>query len=336
VDFGDPRRLGLATPTMPELVLLVKVQHFHDVVKVQGNHKPGGRSDFTKNQIRGHSIAFRHDAPMVTAITMSLNDITSKCETSITVELVGPNGEIDGLARNAKMQTCLATRSHVLFQHLSVLQSVHPSYQSDAKLQIYDFQMLKENLRKANEHLFDCAVCITSEDDILKEKYCGDDVSRIRSKILTDEEALELSKESASDECDSMQMSFAIVANRVNFFYRDTVAEESGLAQKHKLEEETLKRIKAIAEVLNIQLKEKACTNKTNAAQPKKHGSAEPTSSSHEPFQSLCEESPLNEFEEMEELLVGAFPTIFLFGRAYGNHNLLNPRQIQGFPFARM
>jgi len=234
------------------------------------------------------------------------------------------------------MQTCLATRSHVLFQHLSVLQSVHPSYQSDAKLQIYDFQMLKENLRKANEHLFDCAVCITSEDDILKEKYCGDDVSRIRSKILTDEEALELSKESASDECDSMQMSFAIVANRVNFFYRDTVAEESGLAQKHKLEEETLKRIKAIAEVLNIQLKEKACTNKTNAAQPKKHGSAEPTSSSHEPFQSLCEESPLNEFEEMEELLVGAFPTIFLFGRAYGNHNLLNPRQIQGFPFARM
>jgi len=58
---------------MPEPVLLAKVQHFDNVVKVQGNQKPGGRSDFTKNQIRGHSIAFRHDA----AIAMSLNAIIS-------------------------------------------------------------------------------------------------------------------------------------------------------------------------------------------------------------------------------------------------------------------
>jgi len=67
--------------------------------------------------------------------------------------------------------------------------------------------------------------------------------------------------------------------------------------------------------------------NKCGSA--KEHGSAEPTSSSHEPFQSLHEESPLNEFEEMEELWVGAFPTIFLFGRAHGNHSLLNPRQME-------
>jgi len=53
-------------------------------------------------------------------------------------------------------------------------------------------------------------------------------------------------------------------------------------------------------------------------------------------FQSKCEESPPNEFEEMEELLVGLFPTIFFFGRACENNSVLNPRQIQGFPFARM
>jgi len=59
VDFGDPRRLGLATPTMPELVLLVKVQHFHDVVKVQGNHKPGG--DQISIKIRSEGTALHSD-----------------------------------------------------------------------------------------------------------------------------------------------------------------------------------------------------------------------------------------------------------------------------------
>jgi len=37
----------------------------------------------------------------------------------------------------------------------------------------------------------------------------------------------------------------------------------------------------------------------------------------------------LNEFEEMEELLVGAFPTVFLLGQAYGSKGLMKPNQME-------
>jgi len=88
--------------------------------------------------------------------------------------------------------------------------------------------------------LIDCAVCITSQDDILKEKCCRNDVSRSQLKILTDEEALELSNESAADASDSMRMSFAFIANRA--FFAETLLQRRVGLLKSKTQKKKLSR----------------------------------------------------------------------------------------------
>ena len=46
-------------------------------------------------------------------------------------------------------------------------------------------------------------------------------------------------------------------------------------------------------------------------------------------LQSEREEEPLNEFTEMEELLTGAFPSVFLFGTAYSSKSTLSSSQVE-------
>ena len=57
LDFGDFRRLGLPQLTMVERLIISKVRHFHNVMKVQSNHSCSHRSDGTMNKIKAHSIA---------------------------------------------------------------------------------------------------------------------------------------------------------------------------------------------------------------------------------------------------------------------------------------
>jgi len=102
------------------------------------------------------------------------------------------------------------------------------------------FSIAQGKSQKANEHLIDCAVCITSQDDILKEKCCRNDVSRSQLKILTDEEALELSNESAADASDSMRMSFAFIANRA--FFAETLLQRRVGLLKSKTQKKKLSR----------------------------------------------------------------------------------------------
>lgn len=168
--FGYIRRLGLPEPTVAESILIAKVRHFHNIIKIQSNHSVGTRSNFTKNELRSHNILFRHDAPIMLSITLLLNDFidantsvareTQEClEEIITVQLVGPDDEIDNIGRKAKMLTYLQARAYVVYQILSVLACIHQLYKGDPKLP--DFQLFKEAVQRFNQTISSNSIKVT-------------------------------------------------------------------------------------------------------------------------------------------------------------------------------
>jgi hypothetical protein len=103
--FGDSRCLGLAAPNLFELALILCIQHYHHIVKIQpnsGHH--GSRSDYSRSQMKGHSIIFEHDAPKIAALMLMMksSQLESSLETLhdiLTIHFVGPEEEMDSLAK---------------------------------------------------------------------------------------------------------------------------------------------------------------------------------------------------------------------------------------------
>ena len=326
LDFGDPRRLGLADPTVPELILIAKARHFHNVIKVQSNHEVQGRSDYTKNKLRAGNIAFRQDAPIIAAIALAYQDIWERFRKSLTIELVGPEGKQEKLARRAKMQTLLQGRAYVVYQWLAVLQSVHLGYKNDPKLGTSDFAQFSRDLKSCCEKLIDDAVRVTDESSLRTETMVGEDVSQVRTKIITRAESKQLKKMSQSKETQTqMAMSYALVANTSDMlnevtFGTEEISEGARERVKQRLDKQCEKRfeeLKQIAEAFNVDLPEPPTAgDNTNEDEPHR-------------WKSERDAEPLNEFEEMQELLVSAFPTVFMFGITYKNDSLMNPKQME-------
>ena len=178
VDFGSVQRLGLPEPSVPERILIAKARHFHNVIKIQSNHGSNKRSDFGKSALRASSIAFRHDAAMVTAMALAYENVMNVLKANITVELLGPEREFEKLARKAKMQTLLQARAHVVFTWLAVLQHLHIAYKDDPKLQPADFHELKVALGRCTSDLIDGAVHVSDKKSLLAEQIIGDDVAQ--------------------------------------------------------------------------------------------------------------------------------------------------------------
>ena len=96
-------------------MIIAKIRHFHNVVKIQGNHQVGGRSDCTKSQLRAHSILFRHNAPELASVillqkqmeVLDYSKIKDIFHYYITIQLVGPEGTTENIGRLAKLQTHL-------------------------------------------------------------------------------------------------------------------------------------------------------------------------------------------------------------------------------------
>ena len=144
LDFGSIRRLpGIETPSLSELQMLSKLHHFHHVVKVHGNHLSGSRSDFTKNELRSHAILFRHDAPVVSSLALIMDkvihggdtiELQELFTTTLTVQLVTHQGEMENILHKARRQTHIQSRPYVFYQWLSILQRMHPLYKDDPQL----------------------------------------------------------------------------------------------------------------------------------------------------------------------------------------------------------
>jgi len=130
LDLGDFERIGLVNPSMSELCLIARVRNYLNCVKVLDNKSAGSLTNYTVSKIRGHAIAFRHTAPIISSLALLLNQVqrgekdkSSVAEMlteSLTIQLLGSNGKHDEIARTA--QKVLSARPFVVYQWLSVLQ----------------------------------------------------------------------------------------------------------------------------------------------------------------------------------------------------------------------
>jgi hypothetical protein len=187
VDFGDFRHLGLAAPNLFELALISSIRHYHHVVKIQpnsGHH--GSRSDYSRSQMKGHSILFEHDAPKIAALMLMMKSSQSESSQEIlrdilTIHFVGPEEDIDRLAKMMSGSSTIIARSYVIYQWLLVLHHTNFLYHADPCLPT--FEQLKELIPQWNKTLVESAIQISNTHSFNVEKLIGDDTANVRSKL---------------------------------------------------------------------------------------------------------------------------------------------------------
>ena len=321
IDFGDASRVGLESPTVAEMVVIARVRHFHNVVKIQNNHLVGGRSDFTKSVLRAHSVLFRHDAPLVLSLSLLMkqakledsrslkDDLKELFCNMLTIELLGPNYAREKLAYKAKMQTLVQVRPHIVYQWLAVLGVCHRLYRDDPQLsELTNFASFKHVMDEANKEVFQKSIHINEDRALLLEKYLGDDVSQVRSGILHSSDLPSIqNSESAinSTGSTSMNVSYSYVKSASNI--------EKEIAGKDPNRSKKMATyIADVAEAFNVDLLD-----------------ASDQANNEEILKSVREEDPMDEFSDMQELLVGAFPQVFMLGQTYKRKSLLNHSQLE-------
>ena len=68
------------------------------MIKIQ-NNKYSGRSDWTHSKIRGHSLLFPHDAPVVASEQLGNSEYIKGTAKFIQLHLITPEDELDHLMR---------------------------------------------------------------------------------------------------------------------------------------------------------------------------------------------------------------------------------------------
>lgn len=336
IDFGSYKRAGLETPTIAESILLAKFRHFHNVVKIHANHLSNNRSDGTKSQLRGSSLMIKHDGPVVAVIGLllhqiqrnetlqqQLENVIDKC---ITIQLVGPGGAMENIYRCAKKATHLKCRPHVFYQHLTLSHHFHDQYKDDPKLPLGNnpnFNQLFQNLAKAfsaiENNMIDNAARITDKVALQCDVVEGDDVAAVRSRVLDEEEARNLREQSsqAGDEEQEVNMSHSFLTS---CHLENVDDEESDVNSPLKF----TTYVEMIAKAFNIRLPKQ---QNRDASEQMSQDSA--NSDQPEFLQSTREEAPANEFTDLQTMLTGAFPQVFVLGKTYKSSSLLNPKNLE-------
>jgi hypothetical protein len=121
-DFGLFSRINVAMPNETEEMALADVRTYSMVAKV---HIPNVRvTSATRVLLRGHMIAFLHDAPAVLTKHFDEARVEGLLE-NIQLVFVGDAGNQTQLERNAlRHHQSLQLRPHVLYNHLVIRQAV--------------------------------------------------------------------------------------------------------------------------------------------------------------------------------------------------------------------
>ena len=300
VDFGDYERIGLVEPSLSELCLIARVRNYLNCVKVSDNKKVGSLTNYTVSKIRGHAIAFRHTAPIIASLALlfkklpqnneDCTTVTDLLTDSLTVHLLGSKGKDDEIARLAIKE--LSARPFVVYQWLSVLQKTHRHYQHDPPLP--PFQEFVPHIDNCNKALFENAEHISNKEVISAEKALGDDVSHVRTGISAGSMEGD-SSDSQGDNDPALSHSYII----------DEHQQVNSLDEKMRNmdnAERAAESLEALASAFNIDISDNL---------KKWHEGAK----AH--WKSERESDPVNEFDNAEELLVGSYPHIFMYGKGY-------------------
>jgi hypothetical protein len=323
VDFGNEKRIGLAPMRDAERKVLAKVRLFHDVIKLHLNHGKGKRVDGTQNKLRGSSIAFRHNAPEVASLSLLCQQLMtgdSTCLTEImkkvlSIQLVAEQGEMETIHSHARSLTLCKCRAYVLFQRLAVYQEMNEAYHGGDmyELHISQWMQFHQAVERANESVMEEIIMVDNSNVALNvDKYEGDDVAKTRSHIMQNYNVDIETEDGNNEESINLNHNFVTEPPTLNISEIQSGRSNSDHGKRHMRQ-----WINDIAHVFGVDIPED--TPNTNLS----------IEESGPAWKSRRDSDPLNEFEEMEMILTGAFPEVFLLGKAYGRCKSLTFAQMR-------
>jgi len=169
IDFGDYRRIGLESLTLRERLIISKVRHYLNIIKIESN--AGKLRENTHSALKGCGIMFDHDSPQVVADLLTPDSING----SVELQFVGPDGKYDSLIAKAIKSANVSGRAHVIYQWLAVLMRINKWYEDDDPLP--SFYNFRELMQDCNNELAQRAQLTASEDT---SNIARDDYAQIR------------------------------------------------------------------------------------------------------------------------------------------------------------
>jgi len=162
----------LEKPNTMELIVIAKHRHCHHVVKVQDNNIMGSRSDFTGSKTRCHDILFRHDASELSVLDLLMKNfqkdnfgksMAKLLSEFVIIQLTGSDGKADPIALNAKKNTVITCRPHVIWQWLAILKKCHMDYEDLPELPDFG-EHFKRGVAEFNEAVSEEALHVNNKD----------------------------------------------------------------------------------------------------------------------------------------------------------------------------
>ena len=321
VDFGDLHRVGISPPNPLELSIIAKVRHYHHLVKIQPNGGNGmRRGDHSHSRIRGHHILFPDDTAAVASFAVMLQHDYDEAALSIsladyiTLQLVGPAGEMDFLAQETLGCTKIMARASKIYQYLAILQHRNQLYIQDPILP--SLPLLHKLIQRVNNQVVESALRTTDKDSINAEHVLGDDVAQVRTTPHYHRHFQQETTENIPMDISPCQDNLAFAYSSISQKHASSALLNSSVTntQEESNKEEVknvLDLLKQAADAFDIDL-----------------------TSGIRDFQAKRNKVPVNEFDGDDYALCAAFPHIFLYGSGYScqlgrKNQYLNKKEIQ-------
>lgn len=177
VDFGDANRIGLEPLTDRERQIISKVRHYLLIIKIESNIDYNRTKEKGQSKVKGCGIYFDDDSPQVVSDLLSQEGING----DVTLQLVGPDGEYDSLAKKVFGSANVEGRAWVIYQWLKVLRmiNIHYIYDDD---ELPHFDEVKDRLDTANKALFENAHLVNDESVVRETDIAKYDARYIRTR----------------------------------------------------------------------------------------------------------------------------------------------------------
>jgi hypothetical protein len=304
VDFGYATRIkGLEVPNLHEELILAKYRLYQCVIKVMPN---GGwnQKQYTINSIRGNAILFLHDSVQAVTAAMRTREYIDEL---MQVVFYSHDGSVDDMARKAFGTSTIYARPIVLKKWLALLNCVHKSYDvTDAEsLNIVNAVEDSVQQQQSNRNI------ICDKESIRFEQSLGSDVG---------------SSQQVDPVAEGGQQEQGLVGDQ-EFAFRTTIVSPSP--------DQLLTQNAILSKVIVDATREVLLANSVVARSDGGMSSPPETTAvvQNLSLESILrdlfgttkakgvpvsrEEHPISEYDGKDELLVGAFPHVFLLGNAY-------------------
>lgn len=316
VDFGFFRRIPeLTEPNLSEQRIIALLRLYEHMVKIRSNTY--GTVNYTHSKIQGHSVLFAHDA--VTLLMEKLEELLTKdrLKSIISVIFVGPNKKIDHLMKEMIGTNVVLARSYVVIQWLLVLSLVNQHYAAIPKELHFPskWKLVDCVMKDANDTILANAEKITDDDEIMVENSLGADInttSRVPHNLLNG--AVLQAHDS------DLPMRYSLITDRSITAPFDVCRKEQlDAVYRTLIDNDTKPKITGY-KCHGMDGGNKTCNAEEDGSDDDDFdpfGIFGTEDETVEQLHSTRESVPINEIEDASDTATCAFPTVFLFGKAY-------------------